>query len=545
MNIPFRFAILLLACPPFTGGALAGDAPARPPAPAPSAASTQPAAALRLADPFGDDMVLQRDMPVPVWGLAAPGDRVEVAFAGQTRTATADAQGRWKVELAPLAASSENRTLTILDGGRRAEVRNVLVGEVWICSGQSNMEMGVMKAANAKAEIAAADFPAIRLRVTSKTTAPFPVTRLQAGPWRACSPASLMQGTWGGFSATAYYFGREVHRELKVPVGLIQSAWGGTYIEPWITPEGFRGNPQLKAQSQWLDKADADYRAAAKACLEHLPAWEKAARAALADGSRVPPLAGLAPPIQNERQPTALYNAMIAPWTGFPVRGAIWYQGESNHMAHDKAIYAEKMAALADGWRKAWGRSEAQFPFYFTQIAPYHYGSALGEFWEAQEAAAQKIPNAGLAHTQDLGNAGNIHPLDKQDVGRRLARLALARTYGVRTQGGAAITDDSGPECRSLEAKGDRLVVKFANAKSGLVSRDGKPLTHFEIAGKDGVFAPAEAQISGDCVILSSAKVAAPTAVRFAESDTANPNLINGDKLPAAAFRASVGPAAK
>ncbi len=516
-----------------------------------SAAAPAASAALKLADPFGDEMVLQQGMQVPVWGSADPGAVVTVAFAGQTQTATADARGRWKVALDAMPASADNRVMTVTRGDRKIEVKDVLVGEVWICSGQSNMEMGVPQATDAKAEIAAANFPAIRLRVVNKALAPLPLDTINGSPWRVCTPASITQGTWSGFSAAGYYFGRDLHRELKVPVGLIQSAWGGTLVEPWTTPEGFRSQPKLKAQSAWLDKVNADYREAFGRYLDTLPAWEKAARAALAEGAPLPPLPQ-APghPIGGNTQPTALYNAMIAPWTGFAVRGAVWYQGESNHIQHDGALYADRMAALVGGWRKAWGRSDADFPFYFVQIAPFSYSGhnqpeEMGDFWEAQEHAAGSIPNTGLAHTQDIGELHDIHPHNKQEVGHRLARLALSRTYGAKTQAGAPITDDCGPEFKSLEAKDGSLVVKFDHAKSGLTSRDAQPPTLFEIAGEDHVFAPAEAQISGDTVVLKNTQVPAPVEVRFAWSDLAEPNLVNGDKLPAATFHATTGTKAK
>jgi len=469
------------------------------------------AADLTLADPFGDEMVLQRDMKIPVWGVDDADAKVTVAFAGQTQTATADAQGNWKVELAPLKASADNRTLSVADGKRKLEVKNVLVGEVWICSGQSNMEMGVLKVADAKKEVAAANFPAIRLRVMNHAMASLPKDAIDGSPWRVCTPASILQGSGGSFAATAYYFGRDLHRELHVPVGLVQAAWGGTLIEPWTTREGFHSQPALKAQADWLDQAIA---------------------------------AGSQKWVPQNTQPTVLYNAMVAPWIRFPVRGAIWYQGESNHIQHDGALYADRMTALVGGWRKAWDRTDADFPFYFVQIAPYNYAgfkcapASMGAFWEAQQKAAQTIPNTGLAHTQDISD-GDLHPKNKQDVGRRLARLALSRTYGKKMQGGASITDDCGPEFKALTVKADRLIVSFDHANSGLASRDGKPLSHFEIAGKDHLFAPAQAQIEGAAVVLKSAKVPAPVEVRFGWNDTAQPNLMNRDKLPAATFHAA------
>jgi len=489
--------------------------------------SSARAADLKLADPFGDEMVLQQGMQVPVWGTADAGANVTVTFAGQTKAVAANAGGYWKVELAPLVASFENRTLSVTDGKTRLEVKDVVVGEVWMCSGQSNMEMTVSMAADAKKEIAAANFPAIRLRVTTHKVAEQPTEMIDAGPWRVCTPANIVQDgtTWKGFSAAAYYFGRDIHREIKMPVGLIEASWGGTYIQPWTPQEGFRSQPKLAAESAALDK---DY-AAGKGALKLKP-----------------PVPGHSP-----TQPTTMYNAMIAPWTGFPVRGVIWYQGESSYYNHDGPLYADRMAALVSGWRHAWGRSDADFPFYFVQIASYSYAKTpptpprpeeIGPFWEAQQRAARDIPNTGMVHTQDVGEVGNIHPHRKQEVGSRLARLALARTYRAKSQAGKAITDDTGPEFKALEAKGNTLIVTFAYAKSGLASRDGKPLSHFEIAGDDHVFAPAEAQIAGSTVILKSATVPMPVEMRFGWSDSAMPNLMNGDKLPAATFHATTKP---
>ncbi|MEO5712324.1 MAG: sialate O-acetylesterase, partial [Luteolibacter sp.] len=292
------------------------------------------AAELTLADPFGDEMVLQQGMTIPVWGTAESGAKVTVSFANQTKTATADAGGQWKVALDALSASSANRPMKVASGAGNIEVKDVLVGEVWICSGQSNMEMGVTLATNAAAEVADAKHPTIRLRVVNKNVAATPQTKLNASPWRECTPASIAQGTWNGFSATAYYFGRSIQEEIKVPVGLIHTAWGGTLIEPWITAEAYHAEPSLKVQSAWL-------RAGGKP--------------------------------GNQAHPTGLYNSMIAPWTTFPVRGAIWYQGESNCIQHDGLSYLNKMQALVSGWRQAWGRTDENFPFYFVQIAPFRY----------------------------------------------------------------------------------------------------------------------------------------------------------------------------
>ena len=489
------------------------------------------AAELKLADPFGDGMVLQREMPVPVWGKADPDATVTVSFAGQTKTAKSDSNGGWMLKLDPLKASSENSVLTVTCGDNKSEIKDVLVGEVWVCSGQSNMEMGIGACADGQAEIASANAPEIRLRYLNHSISPVPLTRIDGSPWMACTPQNITKGIWSGFSGSAYYFGQELHKQLKVPVGLIQCAWGGSLIEPWTTPDGFRVVPMLKDLSASVDKANNDYPGLVSNYLEVVSAWEKLAREAQANHSPLPQPPAFNLPIGSET-PTAIYNAMIAPWIPYAIRGAIWYQGESNCMRHDGMLYRDKMEALIQGWRKAWG--EGDFPFYFAQIAPFRYGGLepqeLAKLWEAQQAALG-IPKTGMAHTQDIGNIKDIHPTNKQDVGKRLARLALSRTYGQK------FADDAGPSFKSLSINGDAVAIKFNNAKSGLQSRDGQPLTCFEIAGADDQFVPAEAEIAGDSVLVKSANVASPAQVRFAWSDTSEPNLMNGEKLPAAAFR--------
>jgi sialate O-acetylesterase len=314
-----------------------------------------------------------------------------------------------------------------------------------------------------------------------------------------------MKGIPGSFSATAYYFGRQLRRELNVPVGLIQSALGGTAIAPWQVPQEI---------------------------------------VQVAKGH-----SGVHIGMPGRQPPHALYNAMIAPWTGYAIRGAIWYQGESDCNPKGLPLYLDNMKTLVKGWRDVWGRSEESFPFYFVQLAPYGYepralrypSGALPRMWAAQLDAAQAISNAAMAHTQDIGDLNNIHPANKQDVGARLARLALSRTYHVKTQAGRPITDDSGPEFKGMEVKGNRMVVSFNNAKSGLTTRDGRPPALFEVAGEDGKFEPAAATLAGETVVLTSDKVATPSQVRFGWSNVAEPNLMNGDKLPAASFRAGQG----
>lgn len=484
------------------------------------------------ATPFGDGMVLQRDMAVPVWGAAAPSAQVTVNFAGQTKSATADANGRWVVKLDPMPASAENRPLTLTSGTAQTVVRDVLVGEVWVCSGQSNMEWGIFDT-QAGADAGKADDPALRIRHVDKKVSPLAMDTFTGSPWLACNAENLRKsGTHVGFSATAYCFGKELRSRLKVPVGLIQSAWGGTLIEPWTPPCGFEAVPSLAKTAEFLRKADADYRNNLTANLDAFAAFEKTARAALAANAPLPPPPpAITHPVNNEGQPTALYNAMIHPLIPYGIRGAIWYQGESNR--GQGMLYYEKMKALVGGWRKLWNQGD--FPFYFVQLAPFNYGNspeALAEIWEAQCEAATRIPNTGMAVINDVGNTKDIHPRDKNTVGVRLARLALSRTYGQK------FTDDCGPLFKAFVVRDGKIHVAFDHADSGLTTRDGKAPSHFEIAGDDGKFVPAQAVISGKTVVVSSPQVPAPAQVRFAWDHCAEPNLSNKDGLPASAFRA-------
>ena len=484
------------------------------------------------AAPFGDQMVLQRDLPVPVWGDAAPGVQVTVTFAGQTKQATADANGRWMVRLDPMPASAENRPLTLSSGGGQTVFKDVLVGEVWLCSGQSNMEWGVFDTQVAD-EAKQADDPGLRIRHVNKVPSAFPQDGFAGSPWLPCTGANLQAaGTHQGFSATAYCFGRELRARLQVPVGLLQSAWGGTLIEPWTPPCGFTAVPALADITAQLGQWDQEYRRQLAARLDDFAAFEKAARAALANNTPAPPPPPAIPhPIQNHGQPTALYNGMIHPLVPYGIRGAIWYQGESNR--GQGMLYFEKMKALVGGWREVWNQGD--FPFYFVQLAPFNYNNnphALPEIWEAHTAAALRIPNTGMAIINDVGNIKDIHPRDKATVGQRLARLALSRTYGQKFQ------DDCGPILKGFTAQDGAIRVEVDHVTSGLATRDGKAPSHFEIAGQDGKFVPAEAAIDGKSVVVRSPQVPAPAQVRFAWDHCAEPNLTNGEGLPASAFRA-------
>ncbi len=461
---------------------------------------------VRCALPFSDHMVLQRDRPAAVWGQAAPGEAVTVEFAGQTKSATAAPDGRWQVALDPLPASAEPRTLTVR-GRNTLTFADVLVGEVWLCSGQSNMEKPLGPVPKQKATdnyreaIRRADQPQLRLFQVPWYAEP------KAGViglrWVPCTPETLADTE---FSAAAYYFGRELVRQLDLPVGLIHSSFGGTQIEAWMPASAFASDPALR------DLVNVHYFA-----------WIKGV------------------------QPTELYQSMIIPLEPYTLRGFLWYQGESNVMEADGAIYTAKMRALIASWRAAWGEADA--PFYFVQLAPYAYSrsdkfpkrltrEALPVFWEAQTAALA-IPRTGMIVTTDLvADTHDIHPTDKRDVGLRLARLALTDTYGRRDTLGRS------PRFGDLRTLPDgKAELAFTDVGAGLRTRDGRAPNGFLLAGEDRRFVPARAVIDGaDHVIVSSPEVPRPVAVRFAWDEVANPNLVNSAGLPAISFRTDAWP---
>ncbi|MFA6172893.1 MAG: hypothetical protein WC701_04345 [Kiritimatiellales bacterium] len=497
------------------------------------------AATLTLPTVFSDHMVLQRERAVPVWGKADPGAAVTVEFAGQTKTATAGTDGKWKVALDPMPASSESRLLKVTSS-LKSEIINlqftdVLIGEVWLCSGQSNMQMPLEgfppngPIENSGAEIAAANYPLIRLYDTPRVSTEDPQETIKSR-WAVCTPETAKP-----FSACAYYFGRKLHQDLNVPVGLLVSAWGGTRIEPWTPPCGFEGIESLAGINRQVQKtlpASPLYKKALTDYLTGISQWTAAAQKAMQTNGYIS-----APPAfpadliltGNQQTPTKNYNGMIHAHVPFAIRGAIWYQGESNH--GEGMLYVDKTRALLNGWRKLWGYD---FPFYFIQIAPYGYGAENPEilpvFWEAQAEIVKTIPKTGMAVITDHATLDNIHPSDKKDPGIRLALLAEANDYGMNVV-------CTGPVFQTLEKQGGKLKVIFSSA-AGLTTRDGKAPDWFEVAGKNGPFKKADARIEGNAVIVQSGEVAEPVAVRFGWNKIATPNLVNGAGLPAAAFRA-------
>lgn len=494
-------------------------------------------AEVRLPHVFGSHMVLQREMPIPVWGWGDPGEKVEVRLGDSVAGTTAGADGAWRADLPAQKAGGPFKL--VVTGSSTVTFDDVLVGEVWICSGQSNMEFTVGGTMNAQDEIAHANYPQIRqFHVAPYTTAGSPQSDVvPQSTWEVCTPATVP-----GFTACGYFMARDLLNELKVPIGLINSSWGGTLIEPWTPPVGFAQVPSLDGftkQIQLTQPTSPAYKQALGDYLTSLDKWLADARKGLAAEKPIQPAPaypdGLKPLTANG-QPAAIYNAMIYPLIPYAIRGAIWYQGESNHF--DGMVYTEKMKALIGGWRQLW--KEGNFPFYFVQIAPFNYQIGAGQdeppdilakFWQAQEAATA-IPNTGMASTMDVADIGNIHPTNKQAVGHRLALLALAGTYGKT---GVVCT---GPTYKSFKVEGDTIRVTFSNIGAGLKTTDGKAPTWFQIANVDTGYVDATARIDGDSVVLSSPAVKGPQAMRFAWSKNALTNLVNSDGLPALPFKA-------
>ena len=443
-------------------------------------------AAVKLPAIIGDSMVLQRDKPLPIWGWDEPGKEVKVTLGEASATAKADDKGLWMVTLPAMKAGGPH-TLNV-EGSSSVAVKDILVGEVWLCSGQSNMEWNVNQSENSDEERKNADYPKIRHIKINHVPADKPQQDVNSGGWQVCTPQTV-----GNFTAVGYFFGRELQKELDgVPIGLIGSNWGGTRIEPWTPPEGFKQVEALKAISDNIDKFPNK------------------------NGNNV-----------DHQSALALYNGMIHGLVPYAIRGAIWYQGESNN--GEGMQYFEKMKALIAGWRSVWKNPE--MPFYFVQLAPYRYGNTgLPYIWEAQTKTLS-MPHTGMAVTVDISNIADIHPKNKQDVGKRLARWALAKDYGK---------DDlvySGPLYKEMKTDGNKIRLEFEHVGGGLVSRDQKPLANFQVAGEDKKFVDAKAEIDGSAVVVSADGVEKPVAVRFGWAETAEPNLSNKEGLPASPFR--------
>lgn len=485
-------------------------------------------AEISLPRVFTDNMVLQRDQPVPIWGKAKVGEKITVEFAGQKNIATADAGGKWKVILNPLAASAAPRTLQV--GGR--QFTNVLVGEVWLAAGQSNMEFPLSREQFAATEIPSATNSLLRLLNFSFAgqyfyAKPFGANeaarqtpeKFYSGAWQPCSPDAAKE-----FSAVAYYFGKEVSQKLSVPVGIIHCAVGGSPTEAWIRRGVLESDSELRAMvnGNWLTNAALD-----DWCRQR---GHENLDASLTNGLAVP-CDDLGP--NHYFKPSFLWDAGPARFAPFALRGVLWYQGESNSLEERRMRQHEKLfPLLVRDWRAAWGEN---LPFLFCQLSSIRTNKYKSAFWpefrDQQRRFLGTIPNTGMAVTSDLGALDDVHPRNKRDVGHRLALWALAKSYGEKIE-------FSGPQPQSVKREDQKLVVQFSHA-SRLKTSDGRIARGFEIAGADGVFHDATAELGEGKVRLSADEVSQPTAMRYGWKPFSDGNLVSGDGLPASTFEAT------
>ncbi len=480
---------------------------------------------VKLPAVIGSHMVLQRDVEARVWGWADVGEQVTVTVGDkQMPTVTADAEGQWIVKVPAHSAGGPVRI--VVQGNNTITLDNVLFGDVWVCSGQSNMTWQLLKSRNGKAEIAEADFPRIRLFTVPREPAGQPQEDC-TGQWVECSPATIAT-----FSGVAYFFGRHLHRELDVPIGLVHSSHGGTPVAAWTPLSVLQTGPDADT----LFQRHRDYAARYPQALQNYEAamekWAQAASDARTQGNPEPPKPRK--PIAPEKspiQPAVLYNGMIHPLTTLTIKGAIWYQGENNvAMAH---LYRQMLPRMIQGWRREWDQGD--FPFGIVQLAncmdpeSQPVESTWAELREAQAITARTVPNCGLAVTIDIGGQ-NIHPTNKQDVGKRLGLWALAKVYGQDVI-------FSGPEYDRMTVENSTIRITFKHTAGGLVVKDVDALKGFAIAGDDRKFVWADATIDGDTVIVRSPQVTQPVAVRYAWSNNPECNLYNKADLPAIPFR--------
>jgi sialate O-acetylesterase len=486
-----------------------------------------------VADVFSDNMVLQRDAAIPVWGTADAGEEVTVSFAGQRVCVTASNTGYWMLQLSPMAASFENRTMTVSGRNNTVTINNCLVGEVWLCSGQSNMAMPMWsdnprwRAGNGNEDVKSGVNNSIRIVTIAPQWSNFPQTTA-AVEWKL-----LDENNGRPFSAVAFYFGQELFKALNEPVGLVVSSWPGSVIEPFIPPCGFDSVPQLKPLADTVNiklPGTPQYREAGSQVAGSYQRWLHEFNHALQNNLPLPPppdYPALLRPATNHQYPTVIYNSMIHPLVPFKFKGIIWYQGCSN--LHDGLLYRYKMQALLNGLREVF--HDPEMPFYFVQLAPWDYTAFsrgpydLPVIWEAQSVFAAENNHVGMAIINDAGDINDIHPADKRTVGNRLARLALRHTYQQD------IPADP-PRLSSWEIRGNRFILSFQNVETWQGVAD-----HFEIAGPDGKWVRAQAEISGKDLIVYAPQVPEAVQLRYLWYHTLAGVLFNEAGLPLGAFR--------
>ena len=486
---------------------------------------------------FTDHMVLQRDAKIPVWGWANSGETVTVTIAGQSHTATTGTDGSWRVALGPIAYSPDAAPLemTVAGEGNTITLRDILIGEVWVCSGQSNMEWTVRNSRDPDQEIAAANHPKIRLFNVSPKKRPStqPVNDVEA-EWQVCSPETVTN-----FSAVGYYFGRHLQKELGgIPIGLINVAWGGMPAEAFTPIETLQSNPALFGILEKWNQRMKQFPAILADYEHKLAEWEKLAKAAEAKGEKAPTKPNRPVGPGNPSAPAALWNGMIHPVAPYGIRGAIWYQGETNASSVERAIeYRDLMPAMISAWRERWGQGD--FTFLIVQLANYmepasqpaETNSTWALLREAQAMTLERLPNTGLAVIIDIGEAKDIHPKNKQDVGRRLGLAAEKIAYRRHVV-------HSGPTYKGMAVEGRMAVIAFDHVGGGLTVK-GDKLAGFAIRGENGAWHAAEAQISDDHghVMVSSPAVERPSAVRYGWANNPPATLYNAEGLPAGPFR--------
>jgi sialate O-acetylesterase len=472
-------------------------------------------------------MVLQQNTTIKLWGKSTLSANVVIncSWEDENHTVTCRNDGKWDVCIKTPSAGGPYK-ITISDAEDKTEINHVLIGEVWFCSGQSNMEfpMGTSDAywhtgvINYETEIKQANYPYIRLFTVKKQTAEKPVDTCR-GAWVECTPESVSP-----FSAVAYYFGRMLYQQLKVPIGLINSSWGGTPAESWTRREILENDTTYKCIFENYQRLLDAYPEGYKKYKEELEKWRKGVEEGTITGmdAKRPPREPIGP--GHHKTPSVLYNGMVAPIIPYSIRGVIWYQGESN--ANNPSLYAKLFPDMIKNWRDDW--KQGDFPFYFVQISAHNNQNPY--IREAQMKTMKSVPNTGMVVTLDVGDSLDIHPRDKKTVGERLALWALSQTYNI-----PGITC-SGPIYKSMTLEGNTIKIYFDHTGSGLVSRNNK-LSLFEISGEDGVFVNADAQIYDNTIVVSSEKVKHPVAARYAWKNYMVPDLFNKEGLPASSFR--------
>ena len=463
-------------------------------------------------------MVLQRGRPIPIWGTATPGEMISVRLGDETVKTVADEHGQWQVKLAAREASEKPLKL-VVHGGDEKILDDILIGEVWLCSGQSNMHWPLKLAVEGSTQ--AASFQSQNMRILNLRGNPYTIGReftdqeLQnlvpekylTGAWARATPGNLLE-----LSAVAFFFGRELHEKLKVPIGLIHNAIGGTPTESWVSPDSLRTNPRLKPL---LDKNWFEQELVHSFCRD---------RAALNLRRLKSNQARQETSLEHPYQPGFMYRSGIARIAPFAIRGVIWYQGESN--AHNPSLHDDLFKTLVADWRRAWGQGD--FPFYFVQLPNFEKAEGWPEFRESQRHGL-KLTNTGMAVAIDQGDPADVHPPEKREVAHRLALIGRALAYGEAVE-------YSGPTVQSIRVENHRLRLKFNHARGGLTTLDQSPVTGFEITGKKTGFLPASARIEGDEIVLEHPDVPEPVGVRYGYAPNPSCHLSNASRLPASPF---------